>query len=76
MASWANTTITLQAFTNEEVRLFVIMEQHIFGLSLILEGDTAKLLQLIIQLNRFYNKNVLFKRSRMYFLNTADMFKQ
>jgi hypothetical protein len=43
------------------------MEQHVFAFSLIIEGATEKVLQLIMPLQSIYNQNLGFVEQKMYF---------
>jgi hypothetical protein len=54
-----------------------IMEQHIFfAFSLIIEGTTEKVLQLIMPLKSIYKQNLGFIEQKMFFLNTTERLKQ
>ncbi len=51
------------------------MEQHVFfAFWLIIEGDTEKVLQVIIQLKSIYNKNLCFVEQKMYFWTLQRVF--
>jgi hypothetical protein len=51
------------------------MEQHGFLFSLIIEGTTEKVLQLIMPLKSMYNQNLCFIQQNV-FLNITEKFKQ
>ena len=48
------------------------MEQHIFAFSLIIEGTTEKVLQLIMPLKSTYNRNFGFIKQKIVSCHTAD----
>ncbi len=49
------------------IEYFVKMEQHVFAFSLIIEGATDKVMQLIMPLKSIYNQNFGFVEQKMDF---------
>jgi hypothetical protein len=49
-------------------------EQHIFVFSLIIEGTTEKVLQLIMPVKSIYNRNFGFIEQKNVFLNNTESF--
>ncbi len=45
----------------------LLMEQHFFAFSLIIEGTTEKVFQFIMPLKSIYNRNFGFIEQKMYF---------
>ncbi len=52
------------------------MEQHVFAFSVLIEGTREKVVQFIIPLKSIYNRNFGFIEQKMYFLNTAESFRE
>jgi hypothetical protein len=46
---------------------YLIMEEHVFVFSLIIEGNTEKVLQFITPLKSIYNRNISLIEQKMYF---------
>jgi hypothetical protein len=52
------------------------MEQHVFYISLIIEGATEKVLQFKMPFKSIYNKNLGFNEQKNVILNTTMRFKE
>ncbi len=53
----------------------ILMEQHVFSFSLIIEGTTGKVLQFKMPVRSIYSKNLGFSEKNVI-LRTTERFKQ